>query len=74
MTLTIEELAGLLGGEVLTALHGLALLSLLRIAAMLLAVVLLAVMLPTSMLTSISHYTITQEKPIAILDQNRSAS
>ena len=40
MTLTIEELAGLLRGEVLTALHGLALLSLLRIAAMLPASVL----------------------------------
>ena len=61
MTLTIEELTGLLGGEVLTTLHGLALLSLLRVATMLLSVVLLAVMLPASMLTSVSHYNITQD-------------
>ena len=62
MTLTIEELTGLLSGEVLASLHGLALLSLLRIAAMLLAVMLLAVVLPASMLTSVSHYNITQDK------------
>ena len=67
MTLTVEELAGLLSGKVLTALHGLALLSLLRVATMLLAVVLLlmmllSVMLPGSMLTSVSHYNITQDK------------
>ena len=62
MSLTIEELAGLLGGEVLASLHGLALLSLLRVATMLLSVMLLAVMLPASMLTSVSHYNITQDK------------
>ena len=62
MTLTIEELTGLLSGEVLASLHGLALLSLLRIAAMLLAVMLLAVVLPASMLTSVSHYNLTQDK------------
>ena len=61
MTLTIEELAGLLGGEVLTSLHGLALLSLLRVATMLLSVMLLAVVVPASMLTSVSHYNIMQD-------------
>jgi hypothetical protein len=61
MSLTIKELTGLLSGEVLTALHSLALLSLLRVATMLLAVMLLAVMLLAVMLASVSHYNLTQD-------------
>ena len=67
--LTVKVLASLLSGEVLLSLHGLALLSLLRVATMLLAVVFLAVMLPASMLTSVSHYNITQEIVVRRLNE-----
>ena len=62
MSLTVEQLAGLFGSKVLATLHGLALLSLLRVTTMLLAMMLLSVMLPASMFTSVSHYNILQDK------------